>query len=211
MTTRFSLHRIEEEITRNRADFSDKSLRWVNRVEVCRGEGESFANNSIRPNLPICFPFTASLYLFSPSPLPLSFFILSRIFFFLPFLLPRRARRERERIRNWVGEEANHAEKMKYRGKLRVNADARVGWVRRFGRVPTTCWPMRRIWPNAKFGKSNEGTRFFLSLFLSLVFLWRLTVYRDFSKERGLFSLSTRIYIYLFQLFNKVYKKSCRY
>lgn len=91
------------------------------------------------------------------------------------------------------------------------NADARVGWVRRFGRVPTTCWPMRRIWPNAKFGKSNEGTRFFLSLFLSLVFLWRLTVYRDFSKERGLFSLSTRIYIYLFQLFNKVYKKSCRY
>lgn len=72
------------------------------------------------PNLPICFPFTASLYLFSPSPLPLSFFILSRIFFFLPFLLPRRARRERERIRNWVGEEANHAEKMKYRGKLRV-------------------------------------------------------------------------------------------
>lgn len=163
------------------------------------------------PNLPICFPFTASLYLFSPSPLPLSFFILSRIFFFLPFLLPRRARRERERIRNWVGEEANHAEKMKYRGKLRVNADARVGWVRRFGRVPTTCWPMRRIWPNAKFGKSNEGTRFFLSLSLSLVFLWRLTVYRDFSKERGLFSLSTRIYIYLFQLFNKVYKKSCRY
>lgn len=38
------------------------------------------------PNLPICFPFTASLYLFSLPP-PLSFFILSRIFFFfaLPF------------------------------------------------------------------------------------------------------------------------------
>lgn len=153
--------------------------------------------------------YSLSLSFFPPS--SSLFFHSFPYLFFLPFLLPRRARRERERIRNWVGEEANHAEKMKYRGKLRVNADARVGWVRRFGRVPTTCWPMRRIWPNAKFGKSNEGTRFFLSLFLSLVFLWRLTVYRDFSRERGLFSLSTRIYIYLFQLFNKVYKKSCRY
>lgn len=180
-----------------------------NRVEVCRGEGESFANNSIRPNLPICFPFTASLYLFSPSPPPLSFFILSRIFFFLPFLLPRRARRERERIRNWVGEEANHAEKMKYRGKLRVNADARVGWVRRFGRVPTTCWPMRRIWPNAKFGKSNEGTRFFLSLSRFSLPPHRLS--RFFQRTRLILSVHAYIYICLFHSFNKVYKKSCRY
>lgn len=59
----------------------------------------------------IFFPLLPLLSLFS-------FFPVS--FFFLPFLLPRRARRERERIRNWVGEEANHAEKMKYRGKLRV-------------------------------------------------------------------------------------------
>lgn len=47
--------------------------------------------------------------------------------------------------------------------------------------------------------------------YLSLVFLCRLTVYRDFSKERGLFSLSTRIYICLFHSFNKVYTKSCRH
>lgn len=75
---------------RNHSKSSRAIQQWVsamgNRVEVCRGEGESFANNSIRPNLPICFPFTASLYLFSLPP-PLSFFILSRIFFFfaLPF------------------------------------------------------------------------------------------------------------------------------
>lgn len=60
------------------------------------------------------------LFIFFPSLLLSLFSFFPVSFFFLPFLLPRRARRERERIRNWVGEEANHAEKMKYRGKLRV-------------------------------------------------------------------------------------------
>lgn len=85
VTTRFS-HESRKSLGPISATSFDGST--GNRVggEVC-SEKRKLARiiRFVRPNLPICFPFTASLYLcafpFSPS----SFFILSYIFFALPF------------------------------------------------------------------------------------------------------------------------------
>lgn len=82
-----------EEITRADSVSTSFDGSTGNRVEgeVC-SEKRKLAHiiRFVRPNLPICFPFTASLFIFPLCafpffPPPPSFFILSYIFFALPF------------------------------------------------------------------------------------------------------------------------------